>query len=164
MVTDLNDQDDGGGSGGEWTQDGTFGNSGTSSVNYSLSSQYDQVRVWITSDSSATTGTALDLQVNGTTSGYSTRQLGGGSSSDSFVKHALTAGFSHGGVLLMDGTWGGAWNVHCVKGSDPMATSPAPAIEGVHSGLSGSALTQFTVLDDAVTAFTIQGYVEGRNL
>lgn len=152
------------GSGGEWTQDGTFGNSSTSSVSYTLSDQWDEVRVWIYTDSSAS-GTALDLRVNGVTTGYNTVTVRGSTSQDGFGKHVLTSGYAHGGLLEFSGTWADAFTAHCAKGFDPVATSPEPAAYVKCEDVAGGgALSSFEIFDDAATSFTISGMVEGRNI
>lgn len=153
-------QDPGSG-GGAWTHDGTFGNSASDSVSYTLANQYDQVRVYVTSQS-GTDGTELDLRINGNTSGYSTRRVDGSSSSEGFVKHVLTVGHMHGALLHMDGVWANNFHVSVEKGVDITATSPPAASTGQYNG--GSTLSSFEIFDDAATSFTIQGEVFGRNI
>lgn len=152
---------DASGTGGIWTEDAnsplTVSASSTGTI--TLSGQYPTVKCIIESDTSATAGSDIDLQINGDTgANYATRLWSGNSSADSFVKAAFRTGFGAGTEIIMSGEWGTNWSCGFMGGGD--AGINGKAIAGSNTNVT-SPLDSITLMDDAANNFSVTMSVYG---
>lgn len=152
---------DASGTGGIWTEDANspLTVSASSSGTITLSGQYPTVKCIIESDTSATAGRDIDLQINGDTgANYATRLWSGSSSADLFVKAAFRTGFAAGTEIIMSGEWGTNWSCGFMGGGD--AGINGKAIAGSNTNVT-SPLNSITLMDDAANNFSVTMSVYG---